>query len=293
LPIAAWRARLDVCHAPSYTAPLWGVHPLILTIHDVSYERHPEWYPYKRDSFRRWFYRRSARAADAIITDSSFSRDEIVAAYGFDRERIRVIPLGVGAPFTTRRPRPPQGGDDYVLHVGDLHPRRDLGVALDAVVEIRRRHAQFANLQLVLAGIDRGSGDDLRARARRAGAGNALEFVPLVDDDGLVALYEGARALVYPSRYEGFGLPIIEAMACGTPVVAARAASISETAGDAAILIGPGDAAAFAGAIESVLTNPATSAEYARRGQARASEFTWTRTALLTLEVYHRACGSA
>ena len=99
LPRAVRKSPFDVFHAPAYTAPLVGVHPLVVTIHDVSYERRPEWYPYRRDPIRRWFYRRSALAADRILTDSEFSRSEIQAAYGIQAERIRVVPLGVGAPF--------------------------------------------------------------------------------------------------------------------------------------------------------------------------------------------------
>jgi glycosyltransferase involved in cell wall biosynthesis len=293
LPLAARRARLDVFHAPAYTAPLWDAHPLVLTIHDVSYARHPEWYPYKRDPVRRWFYQRSARAADRLITVSAFSRDEIVAAYGIDEKRIHVIPLGVGAPFTNPLPRPVRVAGEYVLHVGDLHSRRDLGVALNAVLDIRRRLPAFRDLQLVLAGTDRGSGPQLRAQASAAGAERAVDFVAVVDDDGLAALYQGARALVYPSRYEGFGLPIVEAMACGTPVIAARAGSIPEVAGDAAILVEPGDVAGFAVALEHVLSETATAAGLASRGRARAAQFTWSRTAQMTLDVYRGTSAGA
>ncbi len=131
LPRAAARARVDVIHAPAYTAPLWSSVPLVVTIHDVSYERHPEWYPYRRDGLRRLFYRRSAHAAAHVLTDSEFSAGEIAAAYSIPRERITVAPLGVSSHFTpadgTTRDALPAGlTTPFLLHVGDLHERRNL-----------------------------------------------------------------------------------------------------------------------------------------------------------------------
>ncbi len=150
LPRAIRHERLDVFHAPAYTAPLRGTIPLVLTIHDVSYERHPEWYPYRRDAIRRWFYRRSARAADVIVTDSDFSRREIAAAYDLGPNHIRVVPLGVGSPFlTTTPPRSPANTKQpYVLHVGDLHVRRNLRTLVRALARLpicfRAHHASAA-----------------------------------------------------------------------------------------------------------------------------------------------------
>jgi alpha-1,3-rhamnosyl/mannosyltransferase len=279
LPRAARAARLDVFHAPAYTAPLGGPRPLVLTIHDVSYERHPEWYPYRRDPLRRAFYRWSARTADRIITDSSFSKSEIVSAYGLGAARIDVVPLAPASSFgpgagTARAFR-------YVLHVGDLHPRRNLDVAMRALGRVRARRPDLAELRLVLVGVDRGG------LAAIAGSSDFVEFAGTVTEDHLVELYRGAAALVYPSVYEGFGLPLLEAMACGTPVLAARAASIPEVAGDAAILLDPHDEAAWAEAIEAVF-EPAVSARLRDAGLARAVGFTWRRAAEATVAVYRQ-----
>jgi O-antigen biosynthesis alpha-1,3-rhamnosyltransferase len=292
-PVAAWRGRIDVFHAPAYTAPLAGVHPLVLTIHDVSYERHPEWFPYRRGPLRRWFYRRSALAADRVITDSTFSAGEITAAYAIDATRISVIPLGVGRPFTDppATSRPSTG--DYVLHVGDLHPRRNLAVALDAVLDVRGKHARFRDLTLVLVGVDRGSLAQLKDHAAKAGAQAAIDFVSGIDDEGLRAMYEGAAALIYPSRYEGFGLPLVEAMATGTPVIAARAGSIPEVAGDAALLVDPDDRGGFTAALERVLVDAAYAQQLRERGRARSATFTWARAAQLTLEAFRATIARA
>ena len=159
LPRAARRAGLDLFHAPSYTAPFGGPRPLVLTIHDVSYERHPEWYPHQRDPVRRAFYRWSARTADRIITDSSFSKAEIVEAYGVSPDMVDVVPLAASAAFPRPDAPAPAGiSQPYVLHVGDLHPRRNLEIAARAVLQVRHRTLALARLQLVLAGVDRGVG---------------------------------------------------------------------------------------------------------------------------------------
>jgi glycosyltransferase involved in cell wall biosynthesis len=291
LPRAAARAGADVIHAPAYTAPLWSSVPTVLTIHDVSYERHPEWYPYRRDIARRAFYRRSARAASQVLTDSEFSAGEIAAAYRIPRERITVAPLGVSASFAPSREvslLPVGVAPPFLLHVGDLHERRNLPVLVQAMLAARRP-PPMPPLSLVLAGVDRGVGDHLRALATDGKAGDAIVCLGTVTDDQLLALYRSATALVYPSRYEGFGLPVLEAMACGTPVIASRAASIPEVLGDAGILLDPDDAAGWADAIGRVVTDEGLRDRMRTAGIARAREFTWARTARLTMDVYRRA----
>jgi glycosyltransferase involved in cell wall biosynthesis len=289
LPRAVRKTGIDVFHAPAYTAPLRGVHPLVLTIHDVSYERHPEWYPYRRDALRRWFYRRSALTADRILTDSAFSRDEIHAAYGIPLERISVIPLGVGPPFTgppATAPLPPGVREPYVLHVGDLHPRRNLRMLLRAIAKLASSDAPM----LVLAGQDRGERTALMGEAARYRV--TLHFTASADDSKLAGLYARAAAFVYPSRYEGFGLPLLEAMACGAPVVAARASSIPEVVGDAGILADPDSDDDFGEALARVLGDRSIAEHLRRAGRSRAAEFTWERTVRRTVDVYRQLASS-
>jgi glycosyltransferase involved in cell wall biosynthesis len=294
MPRAARRAAVDVIHAPAYTAPLWGTPPVVLTIHDVSYARHPEWYPYRRDVVRRAFYRRSARAARVILTDSAFSAEEIVAAYGIDRDRIMVAPLGVDRRFSPAAPGeacelPQEISGPFVLHVGDLHERRNLATVVDAVIAARRHFGGAAGVSLVLAGVDRGVGEDICAIAAEADAPGAAVTLGAVSEDLLLSLYRCASALVYPSLYEGFGLPVLEAMACGTPVIASRAASIPEVVGGAGILLDPLDVEAWTEAIVNVVNDDDRRAEMRSKGLARATEFAWSRTAALTREAYRRA----
>ena len=290
LPIAARRARIDLLHAPAYTAPVGIRTPVVVTVHDVSYERHPEWYPYRRDRLRRAFYRASARSAARVLTDSAFSAAEIHAAYGIARDRIAVVPLGVVPRFASEA-APAGVPAPFVLHVGDLHARRNLPVVLDDVIALRRRGGGAAGLTLALAGVDRGVVADLHARAAAAGAPDALAVLGIVSDARLDALYREAAALVYPSLYEGFGLPVLEAMARGTPVVATRASSVPEVLGDAGVLLEPDDAAGWVASLDAIIGQPERRAALAEAGRARAAAFTWERTARETYEVYLRALG--
>lgn len=295
LPRAAARARVDVLHAPAYTAPFVSPVPVVLTIHDVSYERHPEWYPYRRDLARRAFYRWSARSASHVLTDSAFSRSEIVIAYRIPPERITVAPLGVSAGFASRaatsRSLPPGVRGPYLLHVGDLHERRNLGTVVTATVAAGRGVDPASRPVLVLAGVDRGVGDALTAIAVAAGEPEAVLRLGSVDEDTLRALYAAATALVYPSRYEGFGLPVLEAMACGTPVLASRAASMPEVLGDAGLLLDPDAVEDWTAAIRRVGGDDALRARLRAAGLARAATFTWARTAAITLDAYRSVVG--
>jgi glycosyltransferase involved in cell wall biosynthesis len=294
LPLTARRAVVDVVHSPAYTAPLYSPVPVVLTIHDVSYQRHPRWYPYRRDWARRAFYRCSANAAAHILTISNFSAAEIAATYRIPSERMTVTPLGVDGTFTQSGSResgdlPPGVHQPYLLHVGDLHERRNLAMLVEAVLEARRgRDRHCSALSLVLAGVDRGVGDALRGIAERAGVAGAVVQLGSVREEQLRSLYAGAVALTYPSLYEGFGLPLVEAMKSGVPVIASHAASIPEVLGDAGILLDPTDRRAWTKAIIDVASSDQTRVRLRAAGLRRSAEFTWARTAALTLDVYRR-----
>jgi glycosyltransferase involved in cell wall biosynthesis len=298
LPRTAARARVDLIHAPAYTAPFWAGVPVVLTIHDVSYEIHPEWYPYRRDALRRFYYRRSARSAAHVLTVSAFSASEITAAFGIPASSITVAPLGVHGTFAAGDANvsldlPANVTEPFLLHVGDIHERRNLPVVVDAILEARRHFGAAAALSLVVAGIDRGVMEGLCAMASEAGSPEAVVALGPVSEDRVHALYRGAVALVYPSLYEGFGLPLIEAMACGTPVIASHAASIPEVVGGAGLLLDPRDVPAWRDAIIRVVNDEALRHDLRARGLARAATFTWQRTAEITLGVYREVARAA
>ena len=183
------------------------------------------------------------------------------------------LPAGIVAPF--------------LLHVGDLHERRNLSVVVQGLMEARRRLETMAP-SLVLAGVDRGVGDRLMGSAAESGAPDAIVQLGAVSEATLRSLYHGAAALVYPSRYEGFGLPLVEAMASGTPVLASRAASIPEVVGESGVLLDPDDPRLWGDAIVRVISDPVLRARLRTDGLARAAMFTWERTARITLEIYRR-----
>ena len=243
---------------------------------------------------RRAFYRRSAHIASHILTISRFSATEIAAAYRIPPERMTVTPHGVDDTFAPAdsdllEELPTGVSQPYLLHVGDLHERRNLPMLVDAVLAARRHvGGVFQALSLVLAGADRGVGDAVLGIAARAGAADAVVRLGPVSEKRLRTLYRGAIALAYPSLYEGFGLPLVEAMACGTPVIASDTASMPEVLGGAGILVDRADGQAWTSAIVDVVNNEQTRGRLRAAGLRRAAEFTWERTAKITLDAYRR-----
>jgi glycosyltransferase involved in cell wall biosynthesis len=224
---------------------------------------------------------------------STFSAQEIHAAYGIPLDRITVAPLGVEHHFEPSYAGlgielPPEVSEPYLLHVGDLHERRNLGVVVEALIEARRNFGALPGMSLVLAGQDRGVVYGLCEIAAQAGVPDAVVPLGVVEEDRLRALYRRATALVYPSLYEGFGLPLIEAMASGTPVLASHAASLPEVLGNAGVLLDPLDVAGWRDAIVQVANDEGVRSRLRTAGVARAAEFTWERTARITLGVYRR-----
>ena len=270
LPVQA--ARAAALYSPANLAPV-RYRRNVLVIHDVAALRHPEAYSRPYVEYQRRLLPRLARDASAVITVSEFSRGEVIEALGASPERVTVVPEGVDERFFAD-PDPGPAAErhgltgPYVLAVGTMSARKNLHALDQAARSLRDR-----GIELVLAGSDRGYLRGSQAGLRRLG---------YVDDAHLPGLYAGAMALAMPSGYEGFGLPCLEAMAAGTPVVAARAGALPETCGDAALLVEASDAHGFADALIAAACDGRDRARLIEAGRRRAAEFSWTRTARLT-----------
>jgi glycosyltransferase involved in cell wall biosynthesis len=249
--------------------------PSVLTVQDLSFERQPELMSLRdRIVFRTavpWSVERAAR----VLVGSELTKRDLLARYAPPEEKVVITPYGADPLY---RPEGPAAhASPYALFVGALQPRKDPVAAVEALA--------LANteLRLVLVGPERGSGSEARDAAHRLGLDGRVEFAGHVGKDELARLYRGASLLVLPSHYEGFGLPVLEAMASGTPVVTTTAGALPEVAGDAAILVEPGDPVALAGGIERAL---ADRERLVRAGLERARRYTWAETARKTLDVY-------
>jgi glycosyltransferase involved in cell wall biosynthesis len=289
IALASWRSNL--LHV-TYIAPGRPGCPTVVTVHDLSYLAHPEWLSWRVRFTLNQLVPRSVRAAARVIAISDFTKQDLVQRYGLPAEKIVVVPLAAGANFTpladaAARPLPSGIGEPFILAVGNLEPRKNLATLIAAFAEMVRQHA-FAG-QLVIAGKAKYRGEEAAGVVTRLGLEGRVVFTGFIDDETLRLLYNRATLFAYPSLYEGFGLPLLEAMACGCPVVASNATAIPQTAGDAAILVDPTSVAALAAAMARVVGDPELARRLSVEGRAQAARFSWTRTAELTRGVYQEA----
>jgi glycosyltransferase involved in cell wall biosynthesis len=261
------RARaLDVLHCPTFRAPLRSPVPLVVTVHDLAVLRHPRAFNRWARTYGRVFVPRVARAADRVIAVSEFTRRELVDLAGVDESRVRVIPNAADAAFA---PEGPAAEGDYVLAVGTLEPRKNL-----------RRLGQAMrglDLELRIVGARGWRQSDVDVQLHR------FRWLGRVSDETLASLYRGARVVAYPSIYEGFGIPVLEAMACGAPVVTSDRGALAEVADGAAVLVDPFDPGAIRAGIEEAVRR---ADELRAAGLERARAFTWEAAARATAAVY-------
>ena len=292
LPLGRAVARaLDVYHATDYMVPrLTGV-PVVATVYDAIPLAHPEWANPRLRAVKNWLLRRSVASAAAVVAISRAGRADVIEHYRVPAERIRVVPLGVDARwFAAPSPSAIAAAlarhdvtQGYLLHVGTLQPRKNVETLLRAYEALPRRVRDAR--QLVLVGKYGWAAEALRARLADLSSKRRVVWLDYVESDDLVALYHGAGMFVFASLAEGFGLPVLEALAAGLPVIASDLPALREVAGDAATYVEPRDAEAFAAAIEAVHdVQDGVFVREARRAHARA--FTWQRCAERTIAVY-------
>lgn len=291
--------ELDLFHATAYAVPRRRRVPVVLTVHDLTLLRAPE---LGTPALRRSVRRAAARAAEAqlVIADSQATRRDLIELAQVAAAAIRVVPLGVSAGF---QPLPPVAakasmasrhglGEPYLLHLGTIEPRKNLPLLIDACAPLW--HGGALTRRLVLAGAPGWGAAAVEQAIARHGVERWVARPGQVPDTDLPALYSAADAVLLPSLGEGFGLPLLEAMACGAPVIAADAGALPEVAGDAALLVDARDPQAWAAAIVRVLADEDLAARLRLAAPARAAEFTWERCARETLAVYREAmeCGA-
>jgi glycosyltransferase involved in cell wall biosynthesis len=265
LALLPLRAGLDVLHCTTYRAPFRARVPVVVTVHDLAVLRYPELFPAWTRLYGRTWLCPTLRAAARVIAVSEFTKRELVALASVPEDRVSVVPNATDA--ATFTPDGPRADGDYVLALGTLEPRKNL----PRLAEATRR----LGLELRLVGAPGWGEVDLD--------GDGVQWLGRLPDDEVAALYRGALCFAYPSLYEGFGIPVLEAMACGIPVVTSRGGATEEVAGGAAILVDPHDPASIAAGIEEAGRRRESLVEI---GRARASMFTWRRAADLVEDLW-------
>ncbi len=295
----ARRAGCQILHAPAHAMPALGAGPAVVTVHDLSFFRIPEAFPPAKARYLQRAMRHAAEHAAALIAVSDFTKRELIDIFGLAPERIHVVANGVDARF---RPLPAGAVEswrqeaglpaDYILTVGTLQPRKNLSTLLEAYARLRSERADAP--ELVIAGAPGWGESDLGPRADQLGITDHVRFPGYVPAERLPELYNAASLLAFPSWYEGFGLPVLEAMACGTPCLVSDAASLPEVAGPEAPRVAPGDVAGWARTLGELLDDPNRRQALATTGLRRAAGSSWTRAAEATAEVYRQvATGGA
>ncbi len=297
----AWeilRRPPDVLFIPAHVMP-WRVSvPTVVTVHDLGHAAFPSTHTLTQRLYLEMTTRHHVSRAAHLIADSASTAEDLERRYGADPARVSVVHLGVDPHFSPAKSSEIEGirhkldlpeGSDYILHVGTLQPRKNLLRLLGAFARIA---TDYPKISLVLAGGPGWGAEDYVGHARLLGIESRVLFPGYVAEADLAALYSGALIVVVPSLYEGFGLPVLEAMACGAPVATGRGSSILEVAGDAALFFDPLQVESIAATLREAIESPSERSRLARIGVERAASFTWRRCARQTLDILEQIGGS-
>lgn len=285
----ACETKPSLYHETNYVPFDFQHGPTIITVCDLSFVRHPEWHPVDRVKYFEEYCLPKLGQVEAVITISEFSRREILNLLNVDQDKIYVTPLGVDQSFTPGKNRMQGLPERYILYVGNPEPRKNLQMLLYAYRSLPK------NLQerypLVLAGAKGWHTNEIKKTLRSFHKDGKIISTGYIPQALLPDLYRGASLFVYPSLYEGFGLPVIEAMACGVPVITSNTTSLPEVVGDAGVLVNPYDIDELREALHELLINEKMGSEMIERGLERAKLFTWEKCARETLDVYEKLLG--
>ena len=293
-PWALRRAGVQLLHAMAFVSPLAAPVPTVITVHDLSFLRFPERFRPANRLYLSTMTRLSCRRARRIIAVSQATADQVVQLLGVPAERIDVVPHGVQhAHFC---PLPPSQvaalsrekglPERFVLFLGTLEPRKNLITLIEAFA---RTEAMRQGYKLVIAGGKGWYYGEIFTHVERLGLERSILFPGFVPADELSLWYNAATVFVYPSLYEGFGMPLLEAMACGTPVIGSQASCMPEVVGDAGLLVSPHDVAGLVGSLDQLLADADLRADLSQRGRTRAATFTWEAAAQATVASYRQA----
>ena len=290
-PLYAARHDLDLLHSMAFVTPLWAPCPTVVTVYDLSFLHYPERFPLLQRYYLTSQTRRSCRQARRVVSISESGRRDVHDFFGVPLEKIDVVPPGVDRRFRPlpaeevaafrRRKRLPER---FILHVGTLQPRKEIPALLEAVARLRR-----PEIPLVLVGGKGWMYDEIYARVEALELSDRVHFTGYVPDEELPCWYNAASLLVLPSVYEGFGLPLVQALACGTPVVAADTSALPEAVGGAGLLFPPGEVDALVNQMLVMLDSPEQVATMRERGFAHVQKFSWAHSGQRMADVYRRA----
>jgi glycosyltransferase involved in cell wall biosynthesis len=287
VPYVLIRERARLVHFPYAAMPPWVPCRSIVTVHDLAFVRNPEWFTPRMEAMLRRTWLPAVRRADHVLCGSEFTRREVVDLLGVQPTRVTVTPYGVGEMWRLAAEQDalphPNGGRPYVLAVGTIQPRKNYGRLIEAFAQAS---SQIRDLDLCLAGSFGWGPDNLAEIAQQHGIADRVRLPGSVGDQELLAWYHHARALAFVSLYEGFGFPLLEAMAQGIPCLTSDGSSLAEVGGDAAERAAPQDVNAIAQGLLRVCNDEELRARLRQQGLARAREFTWERCARTTLQAY-------
>ncbi|MFH1369566.1 MAG: glycosyltransferase family 1 protein [Elusimicrobiota bacterium] len=293
LPSAITRNKIDVFHEPSFIAPMFKKCPTVITIHDLAFIIHPECFTFKNVLYFKAMMKRSIESSDYVIAVSESTKNDIINRFKVSPEKVKMIHSGVNEYFhriedkKAIKPVLEKYGitRDFILNVSLISPRKNLLNLLKSFKLMREKKS--VDYQLVITGAKGWLYEDIFKAVSDLSLQKDVVFTGYVSDSELLCLYNSAKIFAYPSVYEGFGFPALEAMACGCPVVASNTSSLPEICGDAALLVEPADLDELSDALYRMLTDSKLREDMIKRGFVRITKFSWRNTAKETLSLYH------